>query len=197
MANNQYGTLEERKKAAEDLLSEAFARDLLTIDQLETRLIAVNSASNDDHISVQIQDLPKYVSAAAPRAELSDEPIKANSILSSRTLHGNKLRQQRIQSKIIMGEQKFDYSKTLLEPGKYYIDAKVYLGSLTIIVPENYAVSVDMDAIMSEIKERDICDPGPGIPEIVLRGKAVMGEVIVKVKKDGIISRIKNLLEDL
>ena len=189
--------LSEQKNVAEDFLSEAFARDLITMEEFEKRISSVHKSESNRDIQAELEDLPEnlriQIHRAGTESSLNDV-TKTNLILSSRTIKGAKLKYRKMKSKLILAEQKLDYSKTVLEPGKYYIDATVVLASLTVIIPENYAVSIDMSTILSEIKEGDSKIPGPDCPEIIIRGKVILGEVKVKVKGSGLIDKIIKLL---
>lgn len=190
--------LNEQKKIAEEILSEAFARDLITMDEFEKRVTVMHSAGSNRDVQNELSDLPNnlLVPRQSPEHNLPDQSKPDLLVLSSKTVKGNCLKKRQIKSRLILAEQKLDYTKTLLEPGKYYIDTKVILGSLTVIVPENYAVTVEMTPILAEIKERNVSPPSPGMPEIIIRGKVILGEVFVKTKGSGFIDKIKKLLED-
>ena len=190
--------LSEQKKIAEEILSEAFARDLITMDEFEKRVSVVHSAGSNRDVQNELNDLPNTL--LTPRETMIPdlpEPKKSSLlVLSSKTVKGSQLKRKKIKTKLILAEQKLDYTKTLLEPGKYYIDTNVILSSMTVIVPENYAVTVDMTPILAEVKERNVSPPSPGMPEIIIRGKVILGEVHVKTKGSGFIDKIKKLLND-
>ena len=190
--------LPEQKKIAEDILSEAFARDLITMDEFEKRVSVVQAAGSNRDVQNELSDLPNtlLVPGETREPDLPEQKKPSLLILSSKTVKGNLLKKRKIKTKLILAEQKLDYTKTLLDPGKYYIDTNVILSSMTVIVPENYAVTVDMTPILAEVKERNVSPPSPGMPEIIIRGKVILGEVTVKTKGSGFINKIKQLLED-
>ena len=188
--------LSVQKKVAEDLLTEAFARDLISMDEFENRLGIINAAGSNREIQTELQDLPESLIVQT----INEEPLTAGSpkqhnlLLSSRILRGIKLREKRLKTRLVLAEETLDYSKTVLEPGTYYVDANVILSELKIIVPENYTVSLDMTTVLSEVIEKESA-AGANSPHIVIRGKAILGSVKVKVRKDGIISKIIRLLD--
>jgi hypothetical protein len=190
--------LSEQKSIAEELLSEAYARDFITMEEFENRISVVHAAGSNRDVQAELQDLPEtlIVQTSNENTQLASKAVKTTLVLSSKTLRGSKLKSRNMKSKLILAEQKLDYSKTLLEPGKYYIDATIVLGTLLIIVPENYAVSIEMGSVLSEIREQDTKFPGRGVPEIVVRGKVILGEVKVKKKGSGFIDKIKKLLDE-
>ncbi len=190
--------LSEQKNIAEELLSEAYARDFITMEEFEKRISVVHAAGSNRDVQAELEDLPEalIVQTSNDNTQLAAKEVKINLVLSSKTLRGSKLKSRNMKSKLILAEQKLDYSKTLLDPGKYYIDATIILSTLLIIVPENYAVSIEMGSVLSEIREHDTKFPGIGVPEIVVRGKVILGEVKVKKKGSGFIDKIKKLLDE-
>lgn len=190
--------LPQQKKIAEDILAEAFARDYITMEELEKRLSTIHSAGSNRDIQSEITDLPANILSmtSADNYPIDEKPTESSVILSSKIIRGNKLKKRKVKVRIILGDQKFDYSKTVLPPGKYYINASVILGSLEIIIPKDYSVTIDMGSVLSSITERHSTEPKPGSPEIIITGKVVLGSVLVKVKKDGFLEKVKKLLTE-
>jgi len=89
-----------------------------------------------------------------------------------------------------------DYSKTVLEPGKYFVNLTTVLGEAKIIVPPEYAVTSEIRNIISEVKDTTNKAPDAHTPEIIITGKAILASVTIKEKKSGIIEKIKKLLRD-
>ena len=114
--------------------------------------------------------------------------------LSIKKLTGNTIKE--INAKIILGEQIIDYSKTVLEPGKYFINLTAVLCETKIIVPPEYAVSSDILNILSEVKDRTYKTPDAITPEIIISGKAIMSSVVIKETSTGFIKKIKQLFFD-
>ena len=192
--------LTEQKKYAEDALSEAFARDLITMEEFEIRVAKIQTAQSNRDIVSELDDLPDNFAPAVSEDEETDlsslKPYDSKIILGSSLMRGAKLKSKKINSKIILGEQKLDYSKTVLAAGKYVVNATVVLGSLIVIVPEGYAVTIDMQSILSGVEEKsETAEPRPGTPEIIIKGNAVLSSVIVKVKKNNFIDKIKKLID--
>ena len=191
-------SITEQKEIAEEILSEAFARDLITMEEFEKRLSAVDAAGSNRDLQNELKDLPENILQYQKQEEYpqNKSPKKSVLVLSSKSIRGAKLKKKNSNSVLVLAEQKMDYTKTLLEPGVYYINTNAILSTLHIIVPENYAVTVEMETILSEIKEDDTRMPGPGVPEIIVRGKVVLGEVKIKKKGSGFIEKIISLLGD-
>ncbi len=189
---------------AESALAEAFARDLITMEELEKRLHLVQEAHSNGEISTYLEDLPRDLLDPVKEEDYADLSItdaqksknEYTTVLSSNVLRGKQLRRKTIKAKVILGEQILDYSKTVLEPGRYFVDLKTVLGETRIIVPSEYAVTVEMRNFMSEIKDSTDRMPDAATPEIVVTGKAILGSVKIKEKNTKIINKIKKLLAE-
>ncbi len=196
--------LNTQKDIAENALAEAFALDLITIEELEKRLHKVQGAHSNSEITSYLQDLPRDLltsSQEGTAADMSNSDIegrekKQTTILSSNLLCGAKLKRKKINSKIILGEQTLGYSKTILEPGKYYINLTAVLSDTKIIVPPEYAVTSEIRTILSEVKDKTTKEPDVNTPEIIITGKAILSSVNIKEKGSGFIERIKQFFLD-
>jgi hypothetical protein len=187
---------------AENALAEAFARDLITIEELEKRLHLVQAAHSNGEIRGYLADLPRdlldpvrtqdYTDVSIPDAQRSKK--KYLTVLSSSVLRGKQLKRKSIRAKVILGEQILDYSKTVLEPGRYFVDLKTVLGETRIIVPPEYAVTTEIRNVMSEIRDSTEKEPDAATPEIVITGKVILGSVKIREKNSKIINKIKKLL---
>ena len=187
---------------AENALAEAFARDLITIEELEKRLHQVQVSHSNSEITSYLQDLPQDLLAPNQKetaafdmsnSEIGKREKKQITILSSNLICGGKLRRNRINAKNILGEQTFDYSKTILEPGRYYINLTSVLSDTKIIVLPEYAVTSEINNILSEVRDKTNKEPDANTPEIIVMGKAILSSVTIKEKGTGFIEKIKQL----
>ncbi len=193
-----------QKKIAENALAEAFGLDFISMEELEKRLHQVQGAHSNSEITSYLQDLPRDLlnfSHDDSTADMSNSNIERKeneqtTILSSSLLRGAKLRHKRINTKVILGEQTLDYSKTILEPGKYFINLTAVLCETNIIVPPLYAVTSKIRTILSEVTEKTTKEPDANTPEIIITGKAVLSSVTIREKNSGFIEKIKQLFLD-
>ncbi|MEJ2665156.1 MAG: LiaF-related protein [Spirochaetia bacterium] len=189
---------------AENALAEAFARDLITMEELEKRLHLVQEAQSNGEISGYLADLPRdlldpvraedYADTAIAGAQKSEK--KYLTVLSKNVLRGKQLQRKSINAKVILGEQILDYSKTVLEPGRYYVELKTVLGETKIFVPPEYAVTTEIRNVMSEIRDLTDKEPDAATPEIIFTGKVILGSVKIKERNNKIIKKIKKLLAE-
>jgi hypothetical protein len=197
--------LNAQQEIAENALTEAFALDLITMEELEKRLYQVHGAHSNSEITSYLEDLPpdlltssrEETAAADPsNSDIEKGEKKQTTILSSNLLCGAKLRRKRINAKVVLGEHTLDYSKTILEPGKYFINLKTIFGDTKIIVPPEYAVTSEIRSILSEVKNKTHKEPDVNTPVIIITGKAILSSVTIKEKNSGFIEKIKRLFLD-
>ncbi len=190
---------------AENVLAEAFARDLITIEELEKRLHQVLASHSNSEITSYLQDLPQDLLTSSQEGtadtdmsvtDIERKEKKLVTILSSNLLCGGKLRHKKIYAKNVLGEQTLDYSKTVLEPGKYFINLTAVLSETRIIVPPEYAVTSEIRNILSEVKDKTNKEPDANTPEIIITGKAILSSITIKEKGSGFIEKIKQLFLD-
>ena len=186
-----------QKETAENALTDAYALDLITMEELEKRLRQVQEAHSNLEITSYLQDLPQDLltlnKEGTGASDIERRENKQTTILSSNLISGAKLRHKRINAKIILGEQTFDYSRIILEPGKYFINLTAILSETKIIVPPEYAVTSEIRNIVSEIKDKTYKEPDANTPEIIITGKAILSSVTIKEKNSGFIEKIKQL----
>jgi hypothetical protein len=189
--------LKIQKEFAENALTEAYAMDLITMEELEKRLHQIQGAFSNLELSTYLTDLPQDL-LMFNQVENTDTDIvgregNQTTILSSNLISGRKLRHKNINSKIILGEQTFDYSRIILEPGKYYINLTAVLCEAKFIIPPQYAVSSNLRNIVSEIKDKTYKEPDANTPEIIITGKAIFSSVTIQEQNNGFIEKIKQL----
>ncbi len=190
---------------AENALAEAFALDLITMEELEKRLSLVQASQSNSEITGYLKDLPENLatlgSEDADNKDIIDPDTGLSqnrelTVLSSNTLCGSRLKHKKIHTKVILGEQTLDYSRTILKPGKYYINLTAVLCETRIIIPPEYTVTSKLSNILSEVKSRTTHTPAVNAPEIILTGKAILSSVTIKEKSSGFIEKVKRLFFD-
>jgi hypothetical protein len=164
----------------------------------------VQEAHSNSEISKCFEDLPRDLLDPVRTEDYTDVSIsdvqknknKYITVLSSNVLRGKQLKRKTIKAKVILGEQILDYSRTVLEPGRYFVELKTVLGETKIIVPPEYAVTAEIRNIMSEVNDTTDKEPDAATPEIVITGKVILGSVKIKEKNSRIINKIKKLLAE-
>ena len=197
--------LEARRELALDRLTEAFASDLVTMEDYEARVSEVQNADRPGAIDAAVADLPQvkprddakgrgaakrgsgrgsgsrslaYRNAIDPRLR-GEENVAC--ILGNRNLQGDFLSGDRIGSFTVLGNTSIDLRDTALPPGALRIDAFCVMGNLKVIVPHGLPVKMNSlpvlgDSHIARDVERRV---ERGMPHVVVNGFAIMGNLVV------------------
>jgi hypothetical protein len=175
------------------VLSEHFARDNLTLDELESRMARVYSATSPAEVDALVSDLPALATGApvpvtadsyAPAPKLRERLI---AIMSGIVRRGLWKVPRRLKVVAVMGGVDLDLRQAELPPGITEIRAFVFMGGLAIRVAPGVRLETDGVAIMGGFEDR-IHEPGaagPDAPVVRVTGIAIMGGVDAQVKPIG------------
>ncbi len=121
-------------------------------------------------------------SAQVPAFTKSEKRIL--SIMSSRHFRGQWLDSRAVVIRSLMSSVDLDFRDIALPAGVYTIEIGTVMGSVTITVPPELAVELEVIPIMGETKEKGGVRHNAAAGNAVLRvtGFIVMGEVIVRVR---------------
>ena len=195
--------LEARRELALDRLTEAFASDLVTMEDYEARVSKVQNADRPGAIDAAVSDLPQvrprggakdrdaarrgtgresrslsYRNAIDPRLR-GEESVAC--ILGNRNLQGDFLSGDKIGSFTVLGNTCIDLRDTALPPCALRIDAFCVMGNLKVIVPHGLPVKMNSlpilgDSHVARDVERRV---ERNMPHVVVNGFAVMGNLVV------------------
>jgi hypothetical protein len=181
-------------------LSQHFANDDLSLDDLERRIERVYRAGNVlelDEITADLRDTARAVNssvAAGHGSSRSVAPISAPDHARMLAIMGETKRVGRwqvprqLEVLSIMSDTKLDLTQAVLAPGVTDIHVRAFWSACKIVVPPEMRVINEMHAIMASVtsKAHEMDPPGSkrrGGPVIRLTGTAVMAEVKVVVRK--------------
>jgi hypothetical protein len=185
--------IEQVRERVIQALSEHFARDHLSIDELETRMARVYAATTPAEVDALVDDLPALAVGApvtltpdgyAPAPKLRERLV---AIMSGIVRRGLWKIPRRLRVVAIMGGVELDLRQAELPPGVTEISAFVFMGGLDIRVPPGVRLETDGVAIMGAFEDR-VHDPGaapPDAPVVRVTGIAIMGGVDARVQPVG------------
>ena len=182
----------ERAKVI-DALTEHFAHDRLTMEELEARLDKVYAASTSSALSAVLADLPALTPptavAAAPVVHPATDSRPAKTLvafMSGVQRKGPWAVPQTINAIAIMGGIELDMRFAQLTAPVTEIQIFALMGGVEVIVPPGVRVESDGFAIMGAFGN-EVGDPAsPNAPVIRLTGFALMGGVEVRVATIGV-----------
>ena len=181
--------LDQVRERVVDALSEHFARDHLSLDDLETRMTRVYAASTPQQVDAILEGLPALtVPAPAPasldvdtRAPKMRERLIA--IMSGVVRRGLWVIPRRLRAVAIMGGIELDLRQAELPPGVTEIHAFVFMGGLEVKVPPGVRLETDGFAFMGGFEDH-VEDSGSlkrDAPVVRITGVAIMGGVEARI----------------
>ena len=185
--------IDQVRERVVEALSEHFARDHLTLDELETRMARVYAATTPAEVDALVDDLPALALGApvtvtpdayAPTPKLKERLV---AIMSGIVRRGLWKIPRRLRVVAIMGGVELDLRQAELPPGVTEINAFVFMGGLEIRVSPGVRLETDGIAIMGGFEDR-VHDPGvagPNAPVVRVTGIAIMGGVEAQVQPVG------------
>lgn len=186
-------------------LSQHFANDDLTLDDLERRIERVYKASNVVELDEITADLRQAMMPAPPikasrmslgrsrpsvPANYEIENVRVLSLMSSTKRVGRWAVPRKLDVLAIMSDTKIDLTQAALPPGMIEIDLRLVMAAFKLIVPPNVRVINEMHSVMADVRSKadqfdlDALDAAEGSATVIrLTGYAVMAEAKVIVRR--------------
>ncbi len=187
--------LRDAREQAIAQLSDAFAHDLIEVEEFERRLTLAHRADTIAEVQQTVTDLTAAPPSTALVPARAEPPVLANERKSASLLaifggverHGPWTLPRRLQAVAIMGGIVLDFREALLLPGVTEIHVLALLGGAQIIVPPGLSVEVSGTAIMGGFGhvERIPEQLDPDRPVLRVHGLAIMGGVAVETRLPG------------
>jgi hypothetical protein len=178
----------ERQKTI-DLLSEHFAQDNISIEELERRMADVYRAPSVPALRDLTRDLPGPGSITArPAAPVSDlyapESDRILSIMATTKRRGVWRLARHLNLWSVMSETHLDLTEAMLSEGVTEIDVHAIMASIKVIVPPGVRVVMQAGSFMAEVTDDAIDAPavGSGAPVVRITGFVFMSELKVRVR---------------
>ncbi len=185
----------ERAKVIE-ALTEHFAQDRLSMEELEQRLDKVYAARTNSALTELLADLPALTPPTAPAAAAATPMVQGTAgapkektlfaVMSGIMRKGPWLVPKTINAIAIMGGIELDFRFAQLTAPVTEVQILAVMGGVTIVVPPNVRVESEGFAFMGGFGT-DVGEPNaPDAPTIRLTGFAFMGGVDVRVAMVGV-----------
>jgi hypothetical protein len=189
----------DREKVA-TVLSTAYAEGRLTREEHDERLDQLMAASTFDDLILITRDLvvvtPGPVPEPTPSKEFtiettsaSDESDKLIAIFGGVTRNGNWRIRKHTHAVAIFGGMDLDLRNAIFESPTVEITGFWCFGGLDIKVPAGIQVRDQTAGIFGGTDVRDLGDPVPGAPTLVIKGATLFGGVSVRGPKPGKLQR--------
>jgi len=186
--------LRERREQVIARLSDAFARDLVDVDEFERRLSVAHSTEQLAELEKLVADLggasasTALVPAAAPAsADRVRDRATVLAVMGGAMRKGSWVPARKTRIWALMGGVELDFREANFAPGVTEINIRAMMGGVQIIVPPNLAVEMDGSAIMGgfDNSARAPAHLDPERPLLRVTGVAVMGGVHIETRLAG------------
>lgn len=183
--------LDDARERVVERLSIHYARDQLTLDELESRLERVYAARTPEALDDVLTGLPalspasgSITAARAPKAPRSRNYI---AVMSGVIRRGAWLVPKRISAVAFMGGIELDLREATLGPGVTEIEVLAVMGGVVVTVPPNVRLECDGFAFMGGFEDqlKQPASGDPNAPAVRLTGFAFMGGVEARVLEPG------------
>ena len=184
--------IEQVRERVIEALSEHFARDNISLDDLETRMARVYAASTPQEVDSLLDGLPTLATGAplpavsepnSPAPKLRERLV---AIMSGIVRRGLWKIPRRVRVVAILGGVQLDLREAELPPGVTEIRAFIFMGGLDVRVAPGVRLETEGVAIMGGFEDRmDDSGAGRDAPVVRITGVAIMGGVAAQVQAIG------------
>lgn len=194
--------VEEARERAIDLLSECFARDMLSVEDFERRVAiahaagsmaelgeAIDGLGSDGLTAPEIAGVPGKAPQRAPAAAFSEvlPADRAVAVFGETKRSGQWVPARRNTVVAVMGSATIDLREARLGPGTTTLTAVAVMGSIEILVPPGLHVQCGGSAVFGSFERRDSSTVPVGSDDTTVRvdGFSVFGAVEIETRHVG------------
>jgi len=193
--------IETVRERAVEVLMEHFSNDVMSLEEFEALLDAVNRCSTTGELREILRTLRPLESSKPPTdmiparggapVVVDADRVSDHGFLIS-VLGGSNRSGRWIPARInfaigVLGGLSLDFREALLGPGETDLNVVAVLGGVEIIVPPEMAVEVDGMALLGGFEHQTDTPlrSNPDVPALRVRGLALLGGVGVQVRLPG------------
>ena len=188
--------LERERELTIELLSDHFAHDNLTLDELERRIEQAYRAASVPALRDLTKDLRRDEGAVAPRPDapvpevFAPEHDRIVSVMASTKRKGIWQPPRFLKVWSVMSEITLDLTRARLAEGVTEIQLFAVMATVKVIVPPGVRVVVQPSAFMAEVSDEVLDQPAVGskAPVVRITGQVFMAELKVRVRTRELLS---------
>ena len=194
--------VDEARERAIDLLSECFARDMLSVEDFERRVAVAHSAGSMAELGKAIEGLgsagitapekvglPENAPRRAPAAAFSEvrSTDRAVAVFGETKRAGQWVPARRNTVAAVMGSATIDLREARLGPGTTTFTAVAVMGGIEILVPPGLHVQCGGSAVFGSFERRDSSPAPVAADDTMVRvdGFSVFGAVEIETRHIG------------
>jgi hypothetical protein len=177
-------------------LSDAFAKDELSLEEFEARVNRAYQASTEAGLGTLVEDLTPLTELAVAPAPVAALVVGSSSVRAPRVLAvlGNVERRGRFpvpdgyRATSVLGNVELDLRDVAFSAGVTHLHVRAVLGNVEIIVPPDLPVECEGSGILASFAALHRVPPEgrEGGPSLRIIGSAVLGNVEIRTLPRGV-----------
>ena len=193
MTPGSYRASDADRDQVAEVLNTAYAEGRLALDEHQERTQAALEAKTFDDLTaltvdlVPLQALPVHANAAATQLVVSEganpEADRISTVMSSVKREGRWRMRAHSVAHNVMGDIKLDLTRATFDAPVVELTGTQLMGSLVLRVPLGVTVVDEVTNVLGETSIKDVGEPDPSMPTIVLKGTNIMGDIKVRGPK--------------
>lgn len=193
MTPGSYRASDADRDQVAEVLSTAYAEGRLTIDEHHERSQAALQARTFDDLTALTADLVPLQPAPVHRdpdrrqlvvreGALADSD-KMSTVMSTVKREGSWRVRAHSVANNVMGDIKLDLTQATFDAPVVELTGTVLMGSMVIRVPVGVTVINEVTNVLGDTSVKDVGEPDPSMPTLVLKGTNIMGDIKVRGPK--------------
>lgn len=188
----------DRDRVAE-ILHTAYAAGRIDDQEHSERIVAAIRAKTLRDLKPLTADLVPEPAAGSPTPTVgpyvaalgrgAEEPDRITAALTEIKRTGVWRVRRRSYLSVFLGSVLLDLNQATFAAPEVELNLTQFLGSLTIRVPAGFKVRDETARVLGETSIKDVGEPDPRCPVVILRGTNVLGEIKVRGPKRGLLRK--------
>ena len=193
MTPGSYRASDADRDQVAEVLNSAFAEGRLTLDEHQERTQAALEAKTFDDLTaltadlVPLQSLPVHANATGRQLVVSDganpEADTMSTVMSTVKREGSWRVRAHSVANNVMGDIKLDLTQATFDAPVVEVTGTQLMGSMVLRVPLGVTIVDEVTNVLGETSIKDIGEPDPSMPTIVLKGTNIMSDIKVRGPK--------------
>ena len=193
MTPGSYRASDADRDQVSEVLNTAYAEGRLTFDEHQERAQSALQARTFDDLTeltadlVPLQALPVHADPNRRQLVVREGAIaesdKMSTVMSTVRREGSWRVRAHSVANNVMGDIKLDVTQATFDAPVVALTGTVLMGSVVIRVPLGVTVINEVTNVLGDTSVKDIGEPDPSMPTLVLKGTNIMGDIKVRGPK--------------
>ncbi len=193
MTAGSYRASDADRDQVTEVLTTAYAEGRLTLEEHQERSQAALQARTFDDLTeltadlVPLQGLPVHTDPNRRQLVVREGAIAdtdtISTVMSTVKREGSWRIRARSVANNVMGDIKLDLTQATFDAPVVEVTGTMLMGSTVIRVPVGVTVVNEVTNVLGETTVKDVGEPDPSMPTLVLKGTNIMGDIKVRGPK--------------